>query len=200
MTQKHRSMFIGTANLFHAATRSIVVIQPRRLALLASAVMLAACHSSTSTEPPPGVGGVPTVHQFYRLVAINSDTARVFPHDGSACPSAATKYQWGTLAFSPNGGLPNIPPYVTFGASWYPLCQVGIVGGGVGQSAAYYTQRGSALALTFLDLTAVTGRIGANGDTIALDDMPDFRGNPAWTNTAQFTYVVCTADSVAACR
>ena len=64
--------------------------------------------------------------------------------------------------------------------------------------AASYTQSGSALTVTFFPSTTnklpVTGRISANGAVITLDDMPDFRGaDPAWTNTAQFTYEACIA-------
>lgn len=171
----------------------------RILGLLASVVTLWACSSSSTTpKSRESGGGVPTLYQYYRLVAINGDTARVFPHGSSGCPSEATKYQWGTLAFTPEGGQPNIPPFVTVAESWYPLCQFGIVPAGGGKVAASYTQGGSALSVTFFPGTTneapVTGRISANGAVITLDDMPDFRGaDPAWINTAQFTYEACTA-------
>ena len=173
--------------------RGSVVRCRRRILHLASTALLAACHSNATTEP----GNAPKVevprfdvHEFYRLVAINGDTARVFPHDTlTTCPRSATTYQWSTLTFALQTGQ-----FVTLGALWHPLCPTGSPYAGTGQSVASYTQNGSALTLNFTFSSApITGRISAGGDTITLDNMLDISGDPTWINTAKFSYVVCSA-------
>lgn len=187
-----RVMFICMSKRCGARAGGSLVRSRRRILHLAGAALLAACHSQTTESE-----GVPKVdvprfdlHEFYRLVAINGDTARVFPHDTlTICPRAATTYQWSTLTFALNTGQ-----LATLGALWHPLCPTGSPYAGTGQSVASYTQNGSALTFMFtFSSSPITGRISANSDTITLENMLDISGDPTWINTAKFSYVVCSA-------